>query len=140
MGWGSKVPMQPRSDRWPVLGETVFQVTKRGDCSSFLRWVVFFGSGDMPMGVNLEVLLEGVESGVFIDSELLPVLVPDDEDAGVEERLLPVRRARTGFVRFGPAAGSMGLALNGGRIGPSPTASISRVVSAANSSSSMPLG
>ena len=89
----SKVPMQPRNEREPLRGDTVFQVTKRGDSTmSLARWDV---RRPMPMGVNVSVELAGVVPAVEGSRE-----EEDDEEPGVEEPLgeRAERRAKVGFL------------------------------------------
>jgi hypothetical protein len=52
--------MQPRRDFWPLRGETVFQVTKRG----------YESEGEMLEPEDREVRLEGVEAWVEGDVKL----------------------------------------------------------------------
>ena len=91
----SKVPMQPRREREPLVAETVFHVTKSGDSViSVARWELF--AGERPMGVNAEVLEEGVVSAVEVGSGESELLVLEPEP-GVEDRE-PEIRASVGFL------------------------------------------
>jgi hypothetical protein len=119
--------MQPRREREPERGDTVFQVTKRGDSTmSLARWEV---RCPMPIGVNVSVELPGVVSAVEGSSEEEE---EEDEEPGVEEPLgkWAARRARVGFLAFGERE------VEGG----SRSESAAGSASSAESSSSRPLG
>lgn len=100
--------MQPRRERAWVEGETVFQVTKRGEEVIVLeRWDV--RRGDTPTGRKAGVLESGVvvvEGGVREDEEV----------EGVDEPLVerPPRRCRTGMRGVLPLLGLEDLAGSSG--------------------------
>lgn len=72
--------MQPRRERVPVRGETVFHVTNNGlSTMSLVRCDVLL---PIPIGVKVSVELAGVVSAVEGSRE-----EDDDEEPGVEEPL-----------------------------------------------------
>ena len=79
--WSSKVPMQPRSERWPSR-ETVFQVTKSGDSVRV---------GSAASGSELTEEVAGVEAASDI-------VLEDDDD---EPLVADVRRSRAGRALAG---------------------------------------